>query len=103
MKPGESILTALGRELEEEGNIEIASTPVLHGLFHNVGASRRDHVAVYIVREFRQDTPPRPNYEIVAHGFFAPDALPDGTSKGTRAPARRNFRGRASQRHVVND
>jgi hypothetical protein len=40
---------------------------------------------LYIVRDFRQDGNPQPNHEIVAHGFFAPDALPDDTSRATRA------------------
>ena len=26
-----------------------------------------------------------PNREIVEHGFFSPDALPDGTTRATRA------------------
>lgn len=82
---GESMLTALKRELFEEGNIEVTGEPVLHGVFFNARISRRDHVALYIVREFRQDAPPRPNREIVAHGFFALDALPEDTSRATRA------------------
>ena len=32
-----------------------------------------------------QDGPPVPNHEIIAHGFFAPDALPEGTTRATRA------------------
>ena len=76
---------ALARELAEEGNIVMTAPPLLHGLFFNKRASRRDHVAFYIVRDFRQDGPPVPNHEIVAHGFFAPDALPEGTSRATRA------------------
>ena len=58
---------------------------MLHGIFFNSRASRRDHVALYIVRDFRQDRPPQPGYEIVAHGFFAHDALPEGTSRATHA------------------
>ncbi len=54
-------------------------------MFFNRRVSRRDHVALFIVREFRQDAAPQPNYEIVEHGFFAPDALPDGTGRATRA------------------
>jgi hypothetical protein len=42
-------------------------------------------VALYVVRSFRQTAPPRPNSEIIAHGFFAPDALPEGTTVSTRA------------------
>ena len=45
----------------------------------------RDHVAVYVVREFRQTAAPVPNHEIVAHGFFPLDALPHDTTAGTRA------------------
>lgn len=80
---GESFLDALKRELIEEGRIEISGEPALHGLFFNSHVSRRDHVAVYVVRKFRQDRLPKPNREIVATGFFAPTALPDGTTPGT--------------------
>ena len=85
VETGESFLSALTRELAEEGNILLTGPPRLHGVFFNLRASRRDHVALYIVREFRQDGAPRPNHEIVAHGFFAPDALPDGVTRATRA------------------
>jgi 8-oxo-dGTP pyrophosphatase MutT (NUDIX family) len=85
VETGETFLGALARELAEEGNIVLAAPPALHGIFFNRRTSRRDHVALYIVREFRQDAPPVPNHEIVEHGFFAPGALPDGTSRATRA------------------
>jgi hypothetical protein len=38
-----------------------------------------------VIREFRQDTPPQPDREIVDHGFFAPDELPYDTTPATRA------------------
>src|SRR5262245_23283967 len=47
---GESFLDALSRELIEEGRIAPEGEPVLHGLFFNSHVSRRDHVAVYVVR-----------------------------------------------------
>jgi 8-oxo-dGTP pyrophosphatase MutT (NUDIX family) len=81
---GETFLEALRRELVEEGRIELDGEPVLHGLFHNSHVSRRDHVAVYIVRTFRQDRLPAPNREIVECGFFDPEALPAETTPGTR-------------------
>jgi len=81
---GETFEHALRRELEEEGRIELAGEPVLHGLFFNSHVSPRDHVAVYLVRQFRQDRPPEPNREIVASGFFAAGALPADTTEGTR-------------------
>ena len=81
---GETLGEALRRELAEEGRIEIVGEPALLGVFFNSHVSRRDHVAVFVVRKFRQDRLPEPNHEIVACGFFAADGLPEGTTKGTR-------------------
>jgi ADP-ribose pyrophosphatase YjhB (NUDIX family) len=82
---GESLATALVRELREEGNIELIGAPELFAVYWNRRVARRDHVALYVVRSFRQSAPPQPNREIVAHGFFAPNALPGGTTTSTRA------------------
>ena len=95
VETGETILTALARELAEEGKILLTAPPLLHGVFFNKRMSRRDHVALYIVREFRQDAMPRPNHEIVAHGFFAPDALPEGVGRATSARIAEVFGGAA--------
>jgi 8-oxo-dGTP pyrophosphatase MutT (NUDIX family) len=81
---GETFGEALRRELVEEGRIEVLGTPILHGLFLNSHVSRRDHVAVYLVRHFSQDRLPDANREIVACGFFAATALPVETTEGTR-------------------
>ena len=93
VETGETFLGALARELAEEGNIVMTAPPVLHSIFFNKRTSRRDHVALYIVREFRQDATPVPGYEIIAHGFFAPDNLPDGTTRATRARVAEVFDG----------
>jgi ADP-ribose pyrophosphatase YjhB (NUDIX family) len=84
VETGETLVQALARELAEEGNITVVGTPALHGVFYNPVDSPRDHVAVFVVRVFRQDGPPRRNREIAAHGFFALDALPADTTPGTR-------------------
>lgn len=81
---GETALEALRRELHEEGNIVVDKAPALHGIFFNRHVSRRDHVVVYLVRSFRQDSKPKPNGEIVDCGFFDVQALPADTTKGTR-------------------
>jgi ADP-ribose pyrophosphatase YjhB (NUDIX family) len=85
VETGETLAGALARELREEGNIELTGPPALFAVYFNRRVSRRDHVALYVVREFRQPAPPQPNHEIVAHGFFAPDALPDDATPATRA------------------
>jgi ADP-ribose pyrophosphatase YjhB (NUDIX family) len=84
VETGETFRDALHRELEEEGRIELTGEPALHGLFFNSHVSRRDHVAVYLVRHFRQDRLPEPNHEIIACGFFEAGALPADTTQGTR-------------------
>ena len=93
VEPGETLAQALARELREEGNIELTQPAVLHGVFFNDRISRRDHVALFVVRAFRQPAPPAPNREIAAHGFFAADDLPDGTTAGTRARIAEVLRG----------
>ena len=85
VEPGETFIDALIRELREEGNIEPMAPPRLHGLFFNDRVSRRDHVAVFVVDHFRQIADPVPDREIVAHGFFPLDALPNDTTAPTRA------------------
>ena len=84
VETGETLLGALERELREEGNIELTEPPVFHAFYFNRRVSARDHVALYIVRAFRQIAPPQPNHEIVAHGFFATSELPADTSRATR-------------------
>jgi 8-oxo-dGTP pyrophosphatase MutT (NUDIX family) len=81
---GETLLDSLRRELMEEGRIELKGEPVLHGVFFNGHVSRRDHVAIYVVRQFVQDRRPEPNREIIDSGFFELTALPPETTNGTR-------------------
>lgn len=85
LEAGETALDALAKELREEGNITLTRAPVLHGVFYNRHVSRRDHVIVFVVRDFEQISVPAPNHEIVATGFFAPGHLPSDTTRGTRA------------------
>ena len=84
VETGETLTMALARELREEGNIELIGAPTLFAIYFNRRVSRRDHVAIYVVRSFRQTAPPQANNEIVAHGFFAPNSLPSETTASTR-------------------
>jgi ADP-ribose pyrophosphatase YjhB (NUDIX family) len=82
---GETFEDALTREIHEEGGVVASGPLALHGVFFNSSVSRRDHVAVYVLRAFRKEGGPRNPAEIVEHGFFSPAALPEGTTRGTRA------------------
>lgn len=96
VEAGETLSTALARELREEGNIELADPPIFFGVYFNMRVSRRDHVALYVVRSFHQSAPPQPNGEIVAHGFFSPGSLPEDTTRATRARIAEVLEGRVA-------
>ena len=81
---GETAIEALQRELFEEGNIEVAGSPLLKSIHFNRQASRRDHVALYLVESYRQTAPKLPDREIAEGGFFPLDRLPDMTTPATR-------------------
>ncbi len=95
VEKGETVGEALARELEEEGNIRLTGAPRLHSVYFNKRVSRRDHVALFIVRDFIQERRPLPNREIVEHGFFALSALPVDTGRATRARLAEVFEGAA--------
>jgi len=85
VEPGETTIEALSRELDEEAGIALVGEAQLFGLYYSRHISRRDHVAVFVCREWRQARVPRiPNLEIVDRRFFAPDALPADVTDGTR-------------------
>ncbi|WP_407066950.1 NUDIX domain-containing protein [Hohaiivirga grylli] len=84
VESGETVEEALTRELREEGNIEITGKPLLHGVFFNRHVSKRDHVLIYVVRDFRVIAPKKPDREIAEAGFFPINALPESTTPATR-------------------
>jgi ADP-ribose pyrophosphatase YjhB (NUDIX family) len=84
VEAGEDALAALRRELREEGAVEIDGAPQLLGIVHNKSISRRDHVLLYVVREFRSLGPKLADREIAEAAFWPLDALPGGTHRATR-------------------
>jgi ADP-ribose pyrophosphatase YjhB (NUDIX family) len=81
---GETALDALMREVREEGSIALHGTPILHGIFFNRKISRRDHVVVYVARDFEVLGVKHPDREIAEAAFFPLDSLPEDTTPATR-------------------
>ncbi|MEP7454480.1 NUDIX domain-containing protein [Phyllobacterium sp. SB3] len=84
VETGHTVEQTLAKELMEEGNIELTGRPELFAIYHNAHASKRDHVALYVCRSFRQITPFVANREIAEAGFFKLDALPEDITPSTR-------------------
>jgi 8-oxo-dGTP pyrophosphatase MutT (NUDIX family) len=80
---GETLLTALCREMLEEGNISLTGPARLFGIYASP-RFRGDHVALFAIPDWAQSSAPIPDREIVEHGFFARDALPEGATAGTQ-------------------
>jgi ADP-ribose pyrophosphatase YjhB (NUDIX family) len=92
---GETTLQSLERELAEEGNIEFTGTPELRSVHLNRRASRRDHVAFYLITAFRQTSPRLGDREIAEAAFFPLDRLPKETTPATRRRLAEIFDGAA--------
>ncbi len=84
VEPRETALAALARELDEEACVALTGPPRLHGVFFNRKVGKRDHVLVYVIRDFAIIAEKRPDREIAETGFFALDALPEATTAPTR-------------------
>lgn len=80
---GETMLEALTREVREECDLEIEAQPALTSIHFNRHISPRDHVAVYLVRAFRQISVKQPDSEIAEARFFPLDALPETITPAT--------------------
>ena len=80
---GETFDQAAKKEVLEETGIR-ANFLELKSLHYNHNASPRDHVALYLCREFERVQEFVPNREIAEIGFFPLKQLPDGTTGATR-------------------
>ncbi|HEV7438694.1 MAG TPA: NUDIX domain-containing protein [Methylobacterium sp.] len=85
IEPGENAPDAMVREFREEAEIVPTEDLRLHGFYRNAAAAGRDHVALYVAPAFTVLRRKAPDREIAECGFFPLDALPEETTRATRA------------------
>jgi 8-oxo-dGTP pyrophosphatase MutT (NUDIX family) len=86
VEAGETFGAALEREILEEAGARLSGPPQLFGLYRNAHADRRDHVALFVCRDWEARAAPHiPNREIVQATLFPLSDLPADTNAGTRA------------------
>lgn len=84
VEPGESAEASAAREIMEETGYRLTARPSILGFYHVTNeTTNRDHVVVYLCRQFEVARPFRPNAEIAEAGWFSRTELPGTLTAAT--------------------
>lgn len=92
---GETVGTALRRELVEETGVVATSDPELFAIYANFARFPGDHVALFVVREWTRPSTPPPTSEIREARFFSVAELPQEMAPAPRRRIPEVFEGKA--------
>ncbi len=82
VEKGESLESAVARELSEEVGVRLEGPPTLFGAYTYLREYKSDHVIFYAADQW--SITPNKNMEIAEFGFFSRRNIPDDTSPGTK-------------------
>lgn len=83
VEPGETLIEAVQKEVREETGINLTIRPRLQGVFLNRKGANRDHVALFVCRQWQRVENHIADYEISDVKLFALDALPPDITAST--------------------
>lgn len=83
VEKGQTAEQALRNELQQETNLQMVGTPVMHGVFYNNNVSKRDHILVYRCAVQGGLEAKSTSMEIAEIGYFSFKDLPLDTDSGT--------------------
>lgn len=96
---GQTFESTMRNELLEETGFEAGKEVELHGVFLNNLISKRDHVALYLVRDFTKVHEFKPNGEIAQISWFKFDQLPQNMAPGARERIGEIFEGKEKSQY----
>ena len=82
VEKGETLESAVARELTEEVGVRLTDTPKLVGAYTYLREYKSDHVILYATDKWTIE--PNQNMEIAEFDFFHRDRVPADTSPGTQ-------------------
>lgn len=97
VEPNETAEASAAREVMEETGYRVTGRMQLFGFYHNLNeTTNRDHVALFVCREFDQLHEFKRNFEIAEAAWFDIAALPEGVNPGSARRIEEVFGGKAA-------